>query len=197
MFFVAKKEVVKKIKLQIPAGKATPAPPVGTALGPAGINFTVKSAELLASPQKTIKEMTINGQTFDTQFPTQTSATGDILVAFDPAAAMDFRLNAIHIWDKDAGKLTLKFVNHVVVYTVGSSKYTLDGTEKDLGYELGELDGLPLIPIEKLCAEVGYSCTVNDEGVVVIDTDQKVYFDQINSNALTEWQKIEIHDKFR
>ena len=33
------KEVVKKIKLQIVAGKATPAPPVGTVLGPAGINL--------------------------------------------------------------------------------------------------------------------------------------------------------------
>ncbi len=33
------KEVVRKIKLQIEAGKATPAPPVGTALGPAGINL--------------------------------------------------------------------------------------------------------------------------------------------------------------
>lgn len=33
------KQVVKKIKLQIPAGKATPAPPVGTACGPAGINL--------------------------------------------------------------------------------------------------------------------------------------------------------------
>ncbi len=32
-------KIVKKIKLQIPAGKATPAPPVGTALGPAGINI--------------------------------------------------------------------------------------------------------------------------------------------------------------
>ena len=30
---------VKKIKIQIAAGKATPAPPVGTALGPAGINL--------------------------------------------------------------------------------------------------------------------------------------------------------------
>ena len=38
MFFVAK-QIVKKIKLQIPAGKATPAPPVGTVLGPAGINL--------------------------------------------------------------------------------------------------------------------------------------------------------------
>ena len=33
------KEVVKKIKLQIAAGKATPAPPVGTVLGPAGVNL--------------------------------------------------------------------------------------------------------------------------------------------------------------
>ncbi len=33
------KEVVKKVKLQIQAGKATPAPPVGTVLGPAGINL--------------------------------------------------------------------------------------------------------------------------------------------------------------
>ncbi len=32
-------KVVKKIKLQVPGGKATPAPPVGTALGPAGINI--------------------------------------------------------------------------------------------------------------------------------------------------------------
>lgn len=31
--------VSKKIKLQIPAGKANPAPPVGTVLGPAGINI--------------------------------------------------------------------------------------------------------------------------------------------------------------
>jgi large subunit ribosomal protein L11 len=33
------KKVSKKIKLVITAGKATPAPPVGTALGPAGINI--------------------------------------------------------------------------------------------------------------------------------------------------------------
>lgn len=32
-------EVTKVIKLQIPAGKATPAPPIGTVLGPAGINI--------------------------------------------------------------------------------------------------------------------------------------------------------------
>jgi large subunit ribosomal protein L11 len=32
-------KAIKKIKLQIPGGKATPAPPVGTVLGPAGVNI--------------------------------------------------------------------------------------------------------------------------------------------------------------
>ena len=39
------KELIRKLTLQLPAGKATPAPPVGTALGPLGINsgeFCVK-----------------------------------------------------------------------------------------------------------------------------------------------------------
>ncbi|NLY86808.1 MAG: 50S ribosomal protein L11 [Tissierellia bacterium] len=33
------KKVMAVVKLQIPAGKATPAPPVGTALGPHGVNI--------------------------------------------------------------------------------------------------------------------------------------------------------------
>ena len=33
------KKVIKLVKLQVPAGKATPAPPVGPALGQAGINI--------------------------------------------------------------------------------------------------------------------------------------------------------------
>jgi large subunit ribosomal protein L11 len=34
---MAKKKVTAVVKIQIPAGKATPAPPVGTALGPHGV----------------------------------------------------------------------------------------------------------------------------------------------------------------
>ena len=33
------KKITKIIKLQAPGGKATPAPPIGTALGPAGVNI--------------------------------------------------------------------------------------------------------------------------------------------------------------
>lgn len=33
------KKIIGNVKLQIPAGKATPAPPVGSALGPHGLNI--------------------------------------------------------------------------------------------------------------------------------------------------------------
>ena len=52
------KELLAFIKLQVPAGKANPAPPVGTALGPHGINI----------------------QDFCTQFNNQTKEMGDTIV---------------------------------------------------------------------------------------------------------------------
>ncbi|GAA2902484.1 hypothetical protein GCM10020220_109820 [Nonomuraea rubra] len=34
-----KKKIAALVKVQLPAGQATPAPPVGTALGPHGVNI--------------------------------------------------------------------------------------------------------------------------------------------------------------
>ena len=45
------KEVVKVIKLQIPAGAANPSPPVGPALGQAGVNIMGFCKEFNASTQ--------------------------------------------------------------------------------------------------------------------------------------------------
>ena len=45
------KKVTGFVKLQIPAGKATPAPPVGTALGPQGINIMMFCKEFNARTQ--------------------------------------------------------------------------------------------------------------------------------------------------
>lgn len=45
------KKVVKTIKLQIPAGKANPAPPIGPALGSAGINIMAFCKEFNAKTQ--------------------------------------------------------------------------------------------------------------------------------------------------
>src|SRR5215212_6868585 len=36
---MARRRIIAVIKIQVPAGQATPAPPVGTALGPHGVNI--------------------------------------------------------------------------------------------------------------------------------------------------------------
>lgn len=46
------KEIVKVIKLQIPAGAANPAPPVGPALGQAGVNIMMFCKQFNADTQK-------------------------------------------------------------------------------------------------------------------------------------------------
>ena len=46
------KKVTGFVKLQIPAGKANPAPPVGTALGPQGVNIMAFCKEFNARTQK-------------------------------------------------------------------------------------------------------------------------------------------------
>jgi large subunit ribosomal protein L11 len=46
------KKVQSMVKLQLPAGKATPAPPVGTALGPHGVNIMDFCKQFNAKTQK-------------------------------------------------------------------------------------------------------------------------------------------------
>lgn len=51
------KEVVSQIKLQIPAGQANPSPPVGPALGQAGVNIMGFCKEFNAATQKSAGEV--------------------------------------------------------------------------------------------------------------------------------------------
>ena len=77
------KKVKAVVKLQIPAGKANPAPPVGTALGPHQINIMAFCKEYNARTQNMMgsiipAEITIyTDQTFS--FITKTSPTSDLL----------------------------------------------------------------------------------------------------------------------
>jgi large subunit ribosomal protein L11 len=51
------KKVVKVIKLQIPAGKANPAPPIGPALGAAGVNIMAFCKEYNAKTQSMVGDI--------------------------------------------------------------------------------------------------------------------------------------------
>ena len=52
-----KKKLIKIIKLQIPAGKATPAPPIGPALGAAGLNIMGFCKEFNAKTQDKVGDV--------------------------------------------------------------------------------------------------------------------------------------------
>ncbi len=50
------KKILKKIKLQVPGGKATPAPPLGPTLGQAGVNIGDFVTKFNAATQKQMGE---------------------------------------------------------------------------------------------------------------------------------------------
>ena len=89
------KKVVGFVKLQIPAGKANPAPPVGTALGPQGINIMAFCKEFNARTQ---------GQ--DTILPVEITIFSDKSFSFilktPPAAVLLKKAAGLHT-DKKKG----------------------------------------------------------------------------------------------
>ncbi len=152
------------------------------------IPFVLKSIELLRNTSKSSKKMSINKQEFDLSFAAKKNSAGKTVVAFDPALAMDFRLNIFYDWKPETKTLVLNFTDNVVTYTVGSNKYTVDGKEMDLGFTLEDIDGLPMLPLEDLCKIVGYTYEVNEDGVICITTDQLDYFEYDENTADGDWQ---------
>ena len=164
--------------------------PGQTAAGTIGNNFHIKSIEFLSAKKAPSKKIIINDLEAEMSFGYKASSTGDVLVAFDPsnAVALDMRMGAFHTWDKADKTLTIEANGHKVVYTVGASEYTADGKTVKLGYTLEALDGLPLIPIEKLCNDLGFECSVNENNEVVIFTHQKEYYEEIANRTPGDWQ---------
>jgi large subunit ribosomal protein L11 len=89
------KKIKTIVKLQIPAGKATPAPPVGTALGPHGLNL---------------------GE-FCTKFNAATKAMGDDIIPLDLTIYED-RTYSMKLKTPPASNLLMKAAG----ITKGSSK---------------------------------------------------------------------------
>ena len=158
--------------------------------GTTGNDFHIKSIEFMSAAKAPSKKIYINDKEATMNFGYKAANNGDVLVAFDPSndVALDMRLGAFHTWDAADKSLTLEVNGHKVVYTVGSSDYNLDGKKVSLGYELGEIDGLPLIPIEKLCKDVGFEYSVNEKDEVVIYTHQKAYYEEIASRVPGTWE---------
>ena len=156
--------------------------------GVTGNSYIIKKATFLKDTSKVSRIIRIDGNEYKMNIKPEVSENGDYLVAFEPVIAMDYALNCFYTWDASAKKLILEFADHTVIFTVGSDKYLLDGKEKPLGYTMYLIDGLPVIPLNKLCEDIGYECTVNENSEASVVTSLKEYYDKKASRIPGIWE---------
>lgn len=139
------KKVVKVIKLQIPGGKANPAPPIGPALGGAGVNIMAFCKEFNAKTQDQAGEI----------LPTVITVYADKSFTFITKSSPTSRqiLGALGIESgskvpnrEKAGKLSKKQVEEIAkkkqadmgVRSIESAKRMVAGTAKSMGIDVEE-----------------------------------------------------------
>src|SRR3954466_2494213 len=107
------KEIVGQIKLQIPAGAANPAPPVGPALGQQGVNIMAFCKEFNAQTQKQA------GDILPVVITVYTDKTFTFITKQPPASALIKKALNIASGSKEpnkvkVGKLSKKQLNEIV-----------------------------------------------------------------------------------
>ncbi len=150
-------------------------------------SFTITSYEFVTLGDKISKSIDIDGNLLEQKLAPFYNEANEICVAFDPATGFDFALSTYHVWNKSTKTLTLYFVDHTVVYQVGSDVCVVDGEQIKLSCKLADLGGLPLIPIKQLCDIVGYKCELKDM-VLTIATDKYEYYHKKEENTPGCWE---------
>ena len=140
-----KKEVVKQIKLQIPAGKATPAPPVGTVLGPAGINLQ----EFCTKYNDATRDKM--GDILPVEISVYDDRSFDFVIKTPPAAFLIKKYAKISkgstkgknetvatLSDKDLTEIAETKLPDLNCYTVEEAKKIVAGTAQNMGVAIEE-----------------------------------------------------------
>ena len=138
------KKIQTTIKLQLPAGKATPAPPVGTALGPHGLNIMDFCKQFNA---KTAKEP--DGMIFPVLVTVYTDRTFTFILKTPPASVLLLRAAGIAKGSAEpnrnkVGKLTQKQLEEIAkvkmpdinANDIDAAKKIVAGTARSMGVEV-------------------------------------------------------------
>ncbi len=140
-----KKKIIKIIKLQIPAGKATPAPPIGPALGSAGVNIMGFCKEFNARTQSK------GGDIFPVVISVYADRSFTFILKEPPMARLILKSaglekgSAIPNRDK-VGKLTMQQVEEIAQRkapdlnsrSVEAASQIVMGTARSMGVEIEE-----------------------------------------------------------
>ena len=131
------------VKLQIPAGKATPAPPVGTALGPHGINigeFVKKYNEASGKMEGEIVpvEVTIfQDRTFE--FALKTPPASDMLrkaAGVEKGSGQPNKNKVGKVSPADIRKIAERKMDDLNAETVEAAEKIIMGTARSMGIEI-------------------------------------------------------------
>ena len=138
------KKIQTTIKLQLPAGKATPAPPVGTALGPHGLNIMDFCKQFNA---KTAKEP--DGMIFPVLVTVYTDRTFTFILKTPPASVLLLRAAGIAKGSAEpnrnkVGKVTKKQIKDIAALklpdlnttNLESAIRTIEGAARSMGLEV-------------------------------------------------------------
>ncbi|MDP2677084.1 MAG: 50S ribosomal protein L11 [bacterium] len=140
---MAKKKIKTIVTLQLPAGKATPAPPVGTALGPHGINIGEFCSKFNDATKDRVgdivpAELTIyEDRTFDFKLKTSPAA-------FLIRKAAGVEKGAANPLTSKVGKITKAQVREIAetkmedlnAYDVERAMRIIEGTARSMGIEI-------------------------------------------------------------
>ena len=138
------KRVKAVVRLQIPAGKANPAPPIGTALGPQGVNIMAFCKEYNARTQDQVgmiipAEITIYEDRSFT-FITKTTPVTDLLKKAAGVEKGSANPNKIKVGTIDRAKLReiaeLKMKDLNVIDIEGAERM-VEGTARSMGITIG------------------------------------------------------------
>ena len=139
------KEVTKKVKLQIAAGKATPAPPVGTVLGPTGINLS----EFCTKYNDATREKM--GDVLAVEISIYDDRTFDFVIKTPPAAFLikkyaKVQKGSVKGSKEVVGTLTKEQLREIAeiklpdlnAYSVEEAMKIVEGTAKNMGITIAE-----------------------------------------------------------
>ena len=140
---MGKKKVKTVIRLQIPAGKATPAPPDGTALGPHGINimeFTKAYNERTAAQAGSIipAEITVyEDRTFT--FVTKTPPAGDLLkkaAGIEKGSAVPNRDKVGSVTKQQVREIAETKMEDLNAHDIDHAVRIIEGTARSMGVDV-------------------------------------------------------------
>jgi hypothetical protein len=130
-------------------------------------SITVKNSSDAGDPYPC--SLTFRGKDQTLRVSIETSPSGDVLVGYCQKSLWHGQgagmFDDYSVWDKDAGRLTLEWAGgKTMVFTVGSRFYYEDGVKKYLGYELYEVDGVPMIPVNLIAEGLGLTASFTGRG---------------------------------